>query len=175
MEQGKTTSSGAEPAVTTRTMEIVVALVLLLIGAVVAYDSYRSGSGWSDDGPESGYFPFYIGLIIAICSLATLGDAIRATNPEARKSFVDRGPLKQVLSVLVPAALYVFGIQMIGIYVASAVYIAFFMVWLGKYGWLRALIVGVATSVSLFFLFEVWFQVPLPKGSLYDPLSLIGY
>src|SRR5215210_6136198 len=124
MEQGKTTSSDAEPAVTTRTMEIVVALVLLLIGIVIAYDSYRLGSGWTDDGPDSGYFPFYIGVIIAICSVATLGHAIRVTNPEARKSFVDRGPLKQVLSVLAPAALYVFGIQMIGIYAASAVYIA---------------------------------------------------
>jgi len=156
-------------------MEIVVALVLLLIGIVVAYDSYRLGSRWSEDGPESGYFPFYIGVIIAICSLVTLVHAIRARDADARKSFVDREPLKQVLSVLVPAALYVLGIQMIGIYVASAAYIAFFMVWLGKYGWVRALIVGIATSVSLFFLFELWFQVPLPKGSLYDPLSLIGY
>jgi hypothetical protein len=156
-------------------MEMVVAVVLLLIGTVVAYDSYRLGSGWSDDGPDSGYFPFYIGVIIAVCSLGTVVHAMRAANTEARKSFVDRGPLKQVLSVLLPAALYVFAIQMIGIYVASAVYIAFFMVWLGKYGWVRALIVGGATSVIIFFLFEVWFQVPLPKGSLYDPLSLIGY
>ena len=82
--------------------------------------------------------------------------------------------LRRVLSVLIPAALYVLGVELIGIYVSAAVYIAVFMVWLGKYSWLKGITVGVAISVVMFLMFEVWFLVPLYKGA-YNPLSFIGY
>ena len=54
------------PAISTRTMEIIVALALLAVGALVVFDSYRLGAKWGDDGPQSGYFPFYIGLLLGI-------------------------------------------------------------------------------------------------------------
>ena len=76
--------------------------------------------------------------------------------------------------MLIPAALYVLGVELIGIYVSAAVYIAVFMVWLGKYSWLKGITVGVAISVVMFLMFEVWFLVPLYKGA-YNPLSFIGY
>ena len=53
-------------------MEIAVALALFATGALVLIDSYRLGAGWADDGPQSGYFPFYIGLLLCISSIATL-------------------------------------------------------------------------------------------------------
>ena len=162
------------PAVMTRTMEIIVAAVLLSFGAVVAFDSFRLGARWSEEGPQSGYFPFYIGLIICIASLVTLLQAVLGGAAGGNKVFVEREQFKLVLAVLVPAALYVLGIQLIGIYVASAVYIAVFMVWLGKYAWLKSVVLGLAVSASLFVLFEVWFQVPLPKGA-FNPLSFLGY
>jgi hypothetical protein len=162
-------------AVSTRTMEIAVAFILLSFGVLVATDSFRLGARWGDDGPQSGYFPFYIGLIIAVCSLVTLVQAVRGKLGSSADSFVERGALRQVLSVLLPAALYVVGIQLFGIYAASAVYIAFFMRWLGRYSWLKAIVLGLAVSVLTFFMFEIWFQVPLHKGNLYNPLSLVGY
>ncbi len=64
--------------------------------------------------------------------------------------------------------------QYVGIYIASAVYIAVFMVWLGKYPWWKSLAIGLGVTVCLFFMFEVWFKVPLFKGTL-DPLSFLGY
>ncbi len=63
------------------------------------------------------------------------------------------------------------GIQLIGIYVASAVYITVFMRWLGKYPWPKSAAVGAVVSIALFLLFEVWFKVPLFKG-MYDPLGV---
>jgi putative tricarboxylic transport membrane protein len=162
------------PAVKTRTMEVVVALLLFLIGAMVATDSYRLGARWGEDGPQSGYFPFYIGLIICVSSLVTLAQALTGKlGPSV--SFVDRGPLRQVFAVLIPAALYILGIQLIGIYVASMVYIAVFMRWLGHYSWRKSVLLGIAVSIFVFVLFEIWFQVPLYRGTLFDPLSLIGY
>ena len=156
-----------------RAMDAAVALLLFAIGAIVVFDSYRLGSKWGSDGPQSGYFPFYIGVLICIASLVTLAQAI-LTKPEDGELFVTWGPFKLVLTVLIPAAVYVIGVQYVGLYVASAIYITVFMVWLGKYTWFKSVAVGLSVNVSLFLMFEVWFKVPLFKGSL-EPLRFLGY
>ena len=171
MDHDKDSTTGA--GISMRATELVVAALLFVAGAVVVYDSYRLGSKWGSDGPQSGYFPFYIGLLICISSVINFAQALMAsrTDPEI---FVAWGPFKLVLTVLIPAAVYVLGVKYIGIYLASAIYIALFMAWLGKYSWLRSIAVGVAVNVSFFLMFEVWFKVPLYKGDL-DPLRFLGY
>jgi hypothetical protein len=155
-------------------MEIIVAALLLAFGAVIAWASFQLGAKWGDDGPQAGYFPFYIGLIIAVSSLITLLQALRGQTPRPHEAFVERGQFKLVLAVLIPAVVFVLAIQWFGIYLASAVYMAVFMVWLGKYPWWKALLLGVAVSVIVYLMFEVWFKVALHKGTLYNPLTLIG-
>ena len=147
-------------------------------------DSYRLGSKWGDDGPQSGYFPFYIGLLLGLSSLATIahvalaewrrGDQFRGAVSKQASQFVTFDKLKLVLSVLLPACVYVLGVQLIGIYVASALYITLFMRWLGHYPWPKSAAIGVAVSASIFVMFEVWFKVPLFKGA-FDPLAWLGY
>jgi len=151
--------------------EIAVAVLFLAIAAVVMYDSRRLGAKWDFDGPQAGYFPFYIALIMAIASVANLVFALRRTFKD--RTFVEVGQLMLVLKVLVPAAIYVAAIVWTGIYVASTVFIAFFMRWLGKYPWWKVVVVSVATSVVFFLIFEVWFKVPLPKGPLEAALGLL--
>jgi hypothetical protein len=143
----------------------------LAIGALVILDSVRLGTGWADDGPRPGYFPFYLGLIICVSSLI---NAVRALLvPAAKnKTFVEVGQLKMVLTVLVPTAVYVGTVSLIGIYVSSAVFIGFFMRWLGKYTWWKVVAVSLGTVVAFFVIFEIWFQVPLPKGKLESMLGL---
>ena len=167
-------SEGESAGISTRTMEIVVAVVLFLIGAIVVYDSHRLGSSWGSDGPEAGYFPFYIGSIICLSSVAVLVQQLFGRSGRRGGIFVEWQPLRQVLAVLIPAALYVLGIQLIGLYVASAIYIALFMRMLGKYDWYKSVALGFAVSAVAFITFEVWFQVPLYKGA-FDPLSFLGY
>jgi len=164
----------AEPkaGLSTRTMEIATALVLLAVSALVVFDGYRLGSKWGDDGPQSGYFPFYIGLLLGIASLVTLARATVMQRPGG--IFVGWGELKLVFSVLVPAFVYVLGVQLVGMYVASAVYIILFMRWLGHYPWAKSAAIGVAVSAMIFVLFEVWFKVPLYKGA-FDALAWLGY
>ena len=131
------------------------------------------GSSWGSDGPQAGYFPFYISLIILISSAATLIQAIRQKEL-SNESFVDKGPFRQVLAVLVPAFIFVLFMQLIGIYVSAAIYIAFFMIWIGKYAAWKSIALGISISVALYMMFEYWFQIPLPSGSLINPLALVG-
>ena len=154
-----------------RSAELAVAGFFLALGAVVIYDSVRLGTGWADDGPRPGYFPFYVGLIICVSALV---NAVRALLvPAAKnKTFVETGQLKMVLAVLVPTALYVLAVTWIGIYVSSIAFIAFFMRWLGKYAWWKAAAVSIGAAVVFFVIFEKWFQIPLPKGPLESLLGL---
>jgi putative tricarboxylic transport membrane protein len=151
--------------------ELVVAALFFLLGGIVIYDSWRLGAGWSEDGPQAGYFPFYIGLLVCAASAVNFGQALLAKR-DREKAFVEVGALKLVLSVLVPAAIYVGLIGWTGIYVASTVFIAFFMRWLGKYAWWKVAAVSIGNSVVFFLIFEYWFKVPLPKGPLESLLGL---
>jgi hypothetical protein len=167
--------SGAErrTGVPTNVVEAAVAFLVLVLGVVVIQGSWKLGSRWTTDGPGSGYFPFYIGLILCISGAGIMYQALlgKKRNTEI---FVDSEQLKRVLSVLVPALIYVGAVQFVGLYVASAVYIALFMIVLGKYSRIKSVITAVVVVVLFFLMFEVWFKVPLFKG-MFDPLSFLGY
>jgi putative tricarboxylic transport membrane protein len=154
-----------------RRVDIIVAMILAGAGALVIIDSLRLGMGWAADGPQSGYFPFYIGLLLVVASLGTICVALFGRK-QGRGAFVERAQFRDVLKVLLPAAVFVALIGVIGIYVASALFIGAFMRWLGRFRWRTIVIVGVAVPFALFLLFEIWFLVPLPKGPLED---LLGY
>ena len=161
----------AQAGTRTVLVELAVAAIIFALGALVAYDSHRLGSGWASDGPQSGYFPFYIGLFTCICGAMVFAQGLLRLKTE-QQVFVTPSQFKQVLVILLPSTAYVFGVQLIGIYVSSALFIALFMRLAGKYSWLRSIAVGVGVSVSAFVMFEIWFKIPLPKGPLE---SLLGY
>ncbi|QWE31313.1 tripartite tricarboxylate transporter TctB family protein [Polynucleobacter sp. Adler-ghost] len=167
-------NSNQESAISVRVMDIITALLFVVVGLVVMIGSLKLGASWGADGPEAGYFPFYISLIILLSSTVTLYQAAIVNKKKKTQSFVDSEPLKQVMAVLLPAIVFVLGVQLIGIYVASAIYIAIFMVWLGKYPIWKAVAVSVGVSAALYLMFEYWFQVPLPHGSWFNPLEFVG-
>jgi putative tricarboxylic transport membrane protein len=157
--------------VPTRWVELGVALALVVLGLIVVYDSHRVGVEWASDGPRAGYFPNFIGWILAACGAWIAGETILRWRALAAKVFVTREELKPVLYMLLPTILYVGLIAFVGIYVASAIYIAAFMKVQGKYGWLPTLGVSIGVPVAIFLLFEVWFLVPLPKGPIENMLG----
>jgi putative tricarboxylic transport membrane protein len=157
--------------VSTRAMEIGVAAFILILGIIVIVDSRRVGAGWAEDGPQAGYFPYYIGILLCISSAWTLWHAM-FSGKHAAGVFVSHKKVRLVLSVFIPAMIYVAAIYFIGIYVASALFIGAFMYWHGRFAWIKIIPVSVTVPVALFLLFEVWFLVPLPKGPLE---TLIGY
>jgi hypothetical protein len=161
---------GGQRLVSTRTMDIVVALLLMGVAAVVISDSVRVGMGWQEiEGPRAGYFPFYIGVILAVSSAVNLVRAV-LDSKGATKTFTTKPALLQVLAVLIPLAIYVVVVAIIGIYIASTVYMALFMWHFGKYPIWRGAIIGFAISAVFFLMFEIWFLVPLPKGPLDEAL-----
>lgn len=152
-----------------RTAEISVALIAALLGLITIYGSVKVGIGWGAEGPRSGFFPFYVGLIIVACSLINL---FHAWKLDSEPLFAEWSQLKQVFFVVLPTAIYVGVIGFTGIYLASVVLIALFMKWLGRYSWLTTAGVSVGVPLAFYFMFEKWFLVPLPKGPIEDWLGL---
>jgi len=146
-----------------RLADLITASFLALLGGVVVFDALRLGIGWGTDGPQSGFFPFWLGvLMIAACAAIALQAARRATTVP----FVTREKFRPVLKVLWPAVAMVVLTQWIGLYVAAALYTGFYMRWIGRHTWLAVLAVAILFPLATFFVFEKWFLVPMPKGPL---------
>lgn len=152
-------------------VEAIAAVAIFLIGVVMMVDNYKVGAGWATDGPQSGYFPFRVGAIICLSAVVVFLKALfgQHRNDEV---FVTWERFRLVLMVLVPTIVYVLATQFVGIYVASTIFIAAFMRVMDKRAWWKVALISVGTSVTLFWLFEIQFMVPLPKGPLE---ALLGY
>ena len=156
----------------TRWVELVFALLIVFAGSVVIYDSVRIGARWAADGPQAGYFPWLTGCALAMAGGWLALHTLIRWNKLASEVFVSWADLRPVLAMLLPTIAYVVLIRLVGIYVASALFIAAFMIWRGRYGALPTLGASVGVPVILFLLFEVWFLVPLPKGPVE---RMLGY
>jgi hypothetical protein len=146
-----------------RAAELVTASLLMLLGAVVLFDAVRLGFGWGPDGPRSGFFPFWLALIMVVTCAVILAQAALGGRT---KSFVSREQLGPVLKVLWPATAAVALMHFIGLYVASALYMGFYMRWVGRHSWVMVAVIALGVSVGSFLVFEKWFLVPMPKGPL---------
>ena|SRR5688572_7798373 len=152
-----------------RHVEMGVAVFMMALGAITIFGSLKVGIRWGAEGPKSGFFPFWIGLIIVGTSGFNL---IRAYATPNRKLFAEWGQIAQVLKIVWPMAIYVAAVPWLGIYVSSAVLIVGFMRWLGRYGWPLCLGIGLGLQVVIYVTFEKWFLLSLPKGPLEDLLGL---
>jgi len=144
-----------------RIADIITASLLTALGLLVLGEAIRLGFRWGPDGPQSGFFPFWLSLILIGHSVAII---IRAIRRRSEKPFIEREQLRSVLTVAVPAAAMVLITQFFGLYLASALYLAFYVRWVGRHSWFTALALAVCVPVVTFVVFERWFLVPLPKG-----------
>ena len=151
-----------------RTADLVTALVLMAVGVLVLADALRLGIGWGTDGPRSGFFPFWLAVLLLGCCVAIAAQAWRR-RPD--KPFVKRDGVGPVLKMLLPATAAVLATQFVGLYVATALYMGLYMRCIGRHSWLAVALMSVAFPVVTFVIFEHWFLVPMPKGPLEDWLG----
>jgi hypothetical protein len=146
-----------------RAAEIVTTSILILLGGFVLVDAMRLGVDWGSAGPRSGFFPFWLALIMIVTCAVILAQAAMSGRT---KSFVSREQLGPVLKVLWPATAAVALMHFVGLYVASALYMRFYMRWVGRHSWVAVVTVAIGIPIGCFLVFEKWFLVPMPKGPL---------
>lgn len=157
---------GEDPAlVSTRSVEVVVMALLLGVAVFLGWDNLRIGAGWAPDGPQAGYFPFYLSVLLGGASVVGIVSALR--HPDLKDEiFVGRSAFGRVLRVFIPTILFVFLVQVIGLYVASFIFVALFMIVIGKLSPWKSVLTGLIFSALMFYVFDVQFNVLLPKGPL---------
>jgi hypothetical protein len=155
-----------------RRADIGFALILLVLAVLVAWESLRLDIGWGLNGPKGGFFPFWLAVGLACCCLVILVQAFRSTFPTLRQPLVRPGGWVPLFKVAGPATAMVALTEMIGLYLAAALYIGFYMRWIGKHHWLLVLAVSLGVPLSSYVIFDKWFLIPMPKGWWGEHLSL---
>jgi len=154
------------PAVTgVRSVETAVYLLLTALALLLAFDNWRTGMGWAADGPQAGYFPFYLSAILAAASIYGLVSIFLSRMDEG-KVFVTRDQLRRVMQVFVPTFLFCLLTQWLGLYVASFLLITGFMWKVGRIALWKSLLTSIVFSMAMFITFDVAFDVIMPKGPL---------
>ena len=150
-----------------RGANVLIAAVLLLLSGAVIKDALRLGIGWGSEGPQSGFFPFWLAAILAAVSLLVIVHTLRSRSAEP---FVTRERFAPVLKVLAPLTGFVILTDPpgpwpgLGLYVAAGLYLAFYMRWVGRHHWATVAVLAIVFPVLTFVVFETWFLVPMPKG-----------
>jgi hypothetical protein len=148
-----------------RTVEVITLALTLAFALLMAYDNRRTGIGWEATGPQAGYFPFWVSMILAAACLWGLVAELRKWR-EPGEPFVRRNQFKRVLQVFVPTLLYVPVTQWLGLYVASFLLIAGFMIVVGHIKAWKSLLTAFIFTAIMFSVFEIAFDVIMPKGPL---------
>jgi hypothetical protein len=148
-----------------RKAEIIVSFFFVAIGIIVIVDAARVGFGWGPSGPESGFFPFYLGVGTLICSAFVLTKGFKELKKEGTgKRLIPEGALKPILWVLLPSTGMVILTEFVGLHIAAAIFLAFYMRAVGKIRWITVVLVSILLPASLFVVFDKLFLIPLPTG-----------
>ena len=152
-----------------RNIELVFAGLMGLFAIAVVVGALQAGIGWGFEGPKAGFFPFIMGVGLIGATAVNLWHGFQGSKS---KVFAEWDQLKQVGAVTLPIVVYIALIPYLGIYVASVILIAYFMMKISDYGPVRTLIIAIAVPFLTFLVFERWFLVALPKGPLE---AMFGY
>jgi putative tricarboxylic transport membrane protein len=154
------------PALTTvRAVDVTVSLLLIALAATLGFDNWRTGIAWDSTGPQAGYFPFYLSVILVGASLYGLVASF-LSRKEAAETFVTRAQLRRVMQVFVPTLLFCLATQFLGLYVASFFLIAAFMRMVGRIALWKSLLTAFFFTAIMFVTFDIAFDVIMPKGPL---------
>src|SRR5260221_5658666 len=115
------------PAVAdTRTVDVTVSLLLLALALTLGFDNWRTGIAWDSTGPQSGYFPFYLSVILAGASLYVLVTAFLARK-QASETFVTRAQLRRVMAEFLSTPLFLLATPLLWPYVSRFLHFAVFL------------------------------------------------
>ena len=149
--------------ISSRIVDIVVSLLLLALAALLGVDNWRTGASWDSTGPQAGYFPFYLCIILAAAALYGLvKELVARRQPSA--PFVMPEQFRRVLQVLLPTLAFCLVTEWLGLYVASFLLVAGFMMYVGRIAAWKSVLTAVLFVAAMFVTFDVAFDVIMPKG-----------
>ncbi len=144
-------------------LELAACAVVLVLGSLSIVGALEHEVGWASDGPQAGYFPFRLGIILVLAGLAIAAQAVMM-GERGRSLVLSRDSGRRVLGFFLPLVAYVAIAQVLGLYIATALYLACVLRTMGHHPWRTTIAVALCVPAASWVLFEIWFTVPLLKG-----------
>lgn len=150
-------------SVSRQALELSVAGLISAFAAAIVYASLQLETGWGSTGPEAGYFPLRLGLLLLATGIALTLQAARAPSDEV---FASGLQLRRVLSQFIPTVALALAAPFTGFYLAAAVFLSYMAHSHGSFAWRKSIAIGLLAAAVMFAVFEIWFGVPLTRGPL---------
>jgi hypothetical protein len=147
------------------TGERLVALVFLTLGGAYLWIALGFPMG-SAARPGPGLFPVAVGVLICVVAMAMVVRA--ATEPATRgeRATVEADARARVAVTAAALVGFCLALPYLGYAVASFVFVALLLKWLGGGRWVAAIAIALATTAVSYVLFSALLGVPLPRGPL---------
>lgn len=152
-----------------RRAETGMALALALFALAMVWESLELPVGWTGSGPGAGFFPFWLSVGLVLSGAVVFVQSLRPRG-SGDKEFIPDRAWKPLLVAFLPMVAVIGLLDYLGIYLGGALYLAGYMRLVGRFRWLPILLVSVLVPLLLFFIFERWFLLLLPKGSILEYL-----
>lgn len=146
-------------------VDVGAAIGLLVLGAVVLRESIELGPGWGASGPDAGFFPFWLTVLMLIGTLGVIWYAFR--KPDERPFFEVNQEVTDLLRVGVPIAAATTLIPWAGMYVTAGLYLGFFMFWYGNFRWYWSLAGAILLPAVLWIMLREGFNISMPMSMFY--------
>ena len=150
-----------------RKAELVMASVLGIFSIYLMWKSAELPIGWiPEEGPGGGAFPFWLSAGMLICCVWIIVRGVRRSSPVAQSSatYMDAASLRLFLLIAGSLAVMLGLIHVVGVYVATPLFMLFYMRFMGGHGWMPTGLIAGLTPVVTFFFFEIALKITLPKG-----------
>jgi hypothetical protein len=144
----------------------VTAVLLLAFAVAFAAGALKSYAWWGLEGPGSAFLPFWLGLVMGALALVLLARSVRQQDPGG--TWLPRGEgLRDMLVVLGATVLFVAALNVTGMVIGTALYLAGLVWYLGRHRWWVTLGVAAAAAAFNWLVFVHWLRVPMPEGILW--------
>ncbi len=141
-------------------------LVLLGVGVFLVFQGRAIGLA-GHFGPGPGFFAFWVGVALAVLSLVWGGQASLHAAKALPPGFVpDRGGIVRVASVMFAMVAFVILLTTLGFNLAMLGLLLFLMLAFGREYLATKIVIAVAGSFGVHYVFERLLRVPLPYSSI---------
>jgi putative tricarboxylic transport membrane protein len=150
-----------------RNGEIITAGVLALLSIYLMYESSLNGIGYiQGTGPAGGFWPFWLSLGMLVSTGFVALNWVRRASPQSRSEepVLDAYGRKMLLLVGGGIIGFVALISIISMYGAIAVFLLYYLRYLGRHSWGLTLTLAVTVPIGLFFFFEGLMRISMPTG-----------
>ncbi|HEV3010640.1 MAG TPA: tripartite tricarboxylate transporter TctB family protein [Burkholderiales bacterium] len=146
-----------------RSADRVTAALLLALSVAFSAGALKYYSWWGSGGPGSAFLPFWLGIVMALLALMLLVRSLKEKNPG--EAWLPRGEgLRNMVVVLGATVLFVALLNVLGMVLGTALYLAGLIWYLGRHRWWVTVAIAVAAAGFNWLVFVHWLRVPFPEG-----------